>query len=346
MAIIKDFINKCLSVLRLGHEWVNKLVVGITDAAKSISYVETMIPVQADTFHKEIKKVDDKTFMHEYELLVRWSIKELDLVGKHVKIGIDVTEDKTWVEEDFGNTRPSTHNGFHHIKTYQFLNIAIVDPYFLPLMSIPYRQIDNLDSLTIDLLKYAKTLPFIIDLALFDRGFYITHLIDYLENIRGGNPTPYLMFVPKKGSVKDYIENTEFFDVFNHSFEYYKEKSGWKPSTNIVVWKPDPEMFPDVAWPFATNQEPTIETLDKYPKRWGHETGFRVHDEAKIKSKSNILLIRFFYHLLGMVFVLLWRMQSVKKYHMVFKRFLESVKCKYKDMITYPDPPPPDIHFY
>ena len=346
MAIIKDFINKCLSVLRLGQEWVNKLIVGITDAAKSISYVETMIPAQADTLHKEIKKIDNKTLMHEYELLTRWTIKELNLERKHVKIGIDVTEDKTWVENDFGNTRPSTHKGFHHIKTYQFLNIAIIEPYFLPLMSIPYRQIDSLDNLTIDLLKYAKTLPIIIDLVLFDRGFYIAHLIDYLENLRGGKPTPYLMFVPKTNDVKNYIDKTEFFNVFNHTFEFYKEKSGWKPSTKIIIWKPDPEVFPDIAWPFATNQEPCIETIDEYPKRWSHETGFRVHDEARIKSKSNVLLVRFFYHLLGMVLILLWRLQSVNKYHIIFKRFLESVKCKYKDLIIYPYPPPLEIYFY
>lgn len=346
MKIIKRYVNKCVSLLRLGHEWLNKLVVGLTDAAKSISYTETIIPTQADTLHKEIKNIDNRTLMREYESMVRWSLKELGLEGNHVKLAVDVTEDKTWIEEDYGNTRPSTHKGFHHIKTFQYLNIAIVKPYFIPLMSVPYRQIDNLDSLTIDLLKYIKKLPIIVDLVMFDRGFYIAHLIDYLENLRGGNPIPYLMFVPKKGSVKDYIHETEFFEVFNHTFEYYKDKSGWKPSTNIVVWKPDPIVHPDVAWPFATNQEPTVETISEYPKRWGHETGFRVHDEAKIKSKSSNPLIRFFYHLLGMVFILLWRLQSVNNFHIVFKRFLDSVKIRYQNLILFPDPPPHNTDYY
>ncbi|MBS3080119.1 hypothetical protein J4221_01490 [Candidatus Pacearchaeota archaeon] len=49
-------------------------------------------------------------------------------------------------------------------------------------MGVPYRQTDDLDALTIDLLKYAKTLPLIIDLILFDRGFYHANLIDFMEN--------------------------------------------------------------------------------------------------------------------------------------------------------------------
>lgn len=327
--------------MRLGHEWLNKLIAGIVEAAKTISYVETTIPSQADTFHKEIKNIDDRTIMHEFESIVRWALKELKLEGKHVKIGLDVTEDKTWIINDFGNTRPSTHRGFHHIKTFQYLNVAIIEPFFLPLMSVPYRQVDILENLTIDLLKFVKSLPIIVDLVLFDRGFYIAHLIDYLENKRGGDPTPYLMFIKRTESVKGYINQTEFFEVFHHIFNYSKDKSTWKPSTNIVIWKPDPIVHPEVAWPFATNQEPIIETIDKYPKRWGHETGFRVHDEARIKSKSNHLLIRFFYHLTGMLLIILWRIQSVKKQQIVFKRFLKLVEYSYLQLIPNPPPPPP-----
>jgi len=346
MKIIKRYINKCLLLLRLGHEWLNKLVVGVIEAARTISYVETTVPSKADTLHKEIKDIDVRTMMHEYESIVRWSLKELGLEGRHVKLGIDITEDKTWTESDYGNTRPSTHKGFHHIKTFQYLNVAIVEPFFLPLMSVPYRQIDILEMLTIDLLKFVKSLPIVVDLVLFDRGFYIAHLIDYMENKRGGDPTPYLMFIKRTEAVKRYIDQTEFFEVFHHVFDYSKNMSGWKPSANIMVWKPDPIVYPDVAWPFITNQKLDIETIDKYPKRWGHETGFRVHDEARIKSKSPNPLVRFFYHLLGMLLIILWRLQSEKKYHMVFKRFLKSVEYKYSELIIIPAPPPPPIIHY
>lgn len=339
MKIIKKFINKCLSLLRLGHEWLNKLTASIAEAARMNSYIETVSPSQADIFHKEIKNHDRKSLMREFENFVRQSLKELRIENKHVKVGIDVTEDNTWVQEAIYNTRPSTHKGNHHINTFQYLNIAITEPFFFPLMSVPYTKFDNLTSLTIDLLKYLKSLPLKVDLVLFDRGFYIAHLIDYLENRRRGEPTPYLMYIRKTEAVKNYISKTEILEVFQHTFDYCVDKSKWRPSCKIVVWKPDPEVYPDVAWPFATNLKPDLETLDKYPKRWSHETGFRVADEAQIKSKSRFLIIRFFYHLLGMVFVILWRIQSAKHKHFVFKIFLKSVEQKYSEFLINPPPP-------
>lgn len=340
MEIIKKFINKCLSLYRLGSEWCNKLITRLIEAGRTESYVETISPSQSDTLHKSIKGINVQTIMHEFENIVRWSLPLLDLEGSHVKLGIDVTEDSTWTKFGAHNVRPSSHQNMHHIKTWQYLNISIVDPFFLPLMSIPYRQIDDLDTLVIDLLKYVKTLPLIIDLVLFDRGFYHAHLIDLMENRRGKEPTPYLILVKKTKAVLKYISQTDHFDWYVHAFDYPKEKSIWHPSTTIIVWKPDPIFFPDVVWTYATNQNPTQDLVDSYPKRWGSENCFRVHDEGQIKSKSSNPIIRFFYHILGMVLIILWRTQSVSKDHIVYKQFLKSVEYKYRQMIIFEDPPP------
>lgn len=346
MGKIKEYLIKCLSgLLKVGKDWWNKLTSAVVEAGRTESYVETVSPSQADTLHKSIKAIDIQTIVHEYESVVRWSLPRLNLKGKHVKLGVDVTEDPTWTEYGAQNTRPSTHKGMHHIQTWQYLNISIVEPFFLPLMSLPYRQTDDLDTLVISLLKYVKTLPIIVDLVLFDRGFYHAYLIDFMENRRGKQPTPYLIFVKRTNVVKEYIYQTDHFDWFTHTMEYSKDKSKWYPQTTLTVWKPDPVVHPDVAWPFATNQEPTQELMDTYPKRWNHETGFRVHDEGHAKSKSSHPLIRFFYHLLGMILIILWRIQSVNKEHVVFKRFLKAVEGKYAKLVVYPDPPPPIISY-
>lgn len=334
--------NKCLSLARLGAKWLNKLTTSIIEAARTESYIETVSPSQADTLHKEIKYNDKKIFMDEYKSIVRWAIPELKLKDRHIKLGIDITEDLTWTEHGSWNTRPSTHKGQHHIESWQYLNVSIVEPFFLPLMSVPYRQIDNLDTLVIELLKYVRTLPITVDLILFDRGFYHAYLVDYLESCRRKS-WPYLILAKKTDAVKDYIYQTDIFDWFDHDMEYSKYQSKWRPKTTIVVWKPDPEVHPEVAWSFATNQKPTQDLLDAYPKRWGHETGFRIHDEAGIKSKSSNPLIRFFYHLLGMIMIILWRIQSIRKQHVVFKRFLKSIECRYASLVPIPDNPPPII---
>ena len=52
--IIRNFIDKNLSLSRLGENYLNKLVAGLIEAGRTISYIETYNPVQSDLFHKEI----------------------------------------------------------------------------------------------------------------------------------------------------------------------------------------------------------------------------------------------------------------------------------------------------
>lgn len=332
--ILRTFVNKCLSVSRLGKRWQDSLTQGIIEAGRTISYVETTTPSKSDTLHKAIKHCDSRAFMHEFEQVVRFATAKLNL--KKVKLGFDTTEDLTWMKDDY-NLRPSVYD--HPVNSWQYLNVSIVEPFYLPLMSVPYRQIDDLDSLVIDLLNYIRTLSIIVDLILFDRGFYHAHLIDYLNSIKKGKPYPYLILVPKRSPQKDYIQQTrdanKIFASYKHTFDYPKDKSTWHPSTIIMVKIVDEK----VAWCYATNQKPSLLLCMEYPKRWNLETGFRVHDEARIKSKSRISLIRFFYHLLGMLLIVLWRLQN-KVCIIVFKRYLKWLEYQFNDNLqgTYIPP--------
>jgi hypothetical protein len=332
MGIISNFIDKSLSLLRLGRKWFNELSAGIIEAGRTISYVETTSPTKADTLHLAIKNSEIRIFMHEFEQVVRYAISQLHL--KNVKIGFDTTEDLTWSEDNY-KLRPSVYD--RPLRSWQFLNVSIVEPYFLPLMSIPYTMLTDLDNLVIDLLRYVRTLPLIIELVLFDRGFYHAHLIDYLNNKKGGKPWPYLMLVPEREAQTNYIQQTRLtgktFAYYNHVFDYCKDKTEWHPSTTIMVKVVDEK----TAWCYATNQEPSLALCLEYPKRWNLETGFRVHDEARIKSKSLELKIRFFYHLIGMLLIILWRLQNSVRY-VIFKRFLKEVELRYAQI---PEQPPP-----
>ena len=321
--IIRDFSNKCLSLSYLGDNWNNNLVQSIIEAGRTISYVETLNPSKADKFHLSIKGSDKRWFMREFEKVVRFAIAKLKL--KRVKIAFDTTEDLTWMK-DCHNLRPSAYD--KHLPAWQYLSVSIVEPYFIPLMSIPYTMLNDLDNLVIDLLNYIKTLPLIVDLILFDRGFYHAHLIDYLDGKNRGWSWPYLMLVPERNVQKDYIQQTRdtnhMFASYKHTFSYTKDKSGWQPSTKIMVRIVDEK----TAWCYATNQRPSLNLCLEYSKRWNIETGFRVHDEARIKSKSRNLLIRFFYHLLGMLLIILWRLHNLVS-HYVFKRYLKLVEYEF-----------------
>jgi hypothetical protein len=323
--MISTFTNKCLSLLRLGSGWFSKLVQGIIEASRTISYVETVNPSQSDTLHKELKYSDEKTLKREYEKAVRTALKILRF-GR-VKLAIDTTEDPFWGKNGLQHTRVPVHDDSP--ASWQYINLSIVEPYFVPLMSLRYSQFDDLDKLAIDLLEYARTLPIKINLVLFDRGFYHAKLIDYLENKKGGRPLPYLILVPKNDAIKEYIGKCDkFMNVFKHIMNYSQKKSQWKPKTLIVIFKDvvkDKNGNP-IDFVFATNQKPCLNLLLMYRKRWNIETGFRIHDEARIKSKSSIPIIRFFYHLIGMLFIIMWRVNNFKKKYFVFKRYLKHIE--------------------
>lgn len=335
MSIISTFVNKTLGVLRLGNTWFSRLLASLVEAGRTHSYVETVNPSQSDTLHKEIKTIDFRVFKHEFENSVRLVLRPLYLTD--VEVAVDTTEEPYWGKNGFGNTRISTHDS--NQECYTFVNLSIVKPFFIPLMSLPYRQTDDLDTLAIELLEYLRLLPLRVRLVIFDRGFYHSRLIDYLENSRGHRPWPYLIFVPKNSKMQEYIQQTEGrLGVFKHKMNYKMKKSSWKPQTTIVVCKgigENKEKKP-IDWCFATNQRPSLNLVWIYKKRWNIETGYRIHDEATIKSKSSNPLIRYFYHLIGMVLVLVWRLNNYLKGHMVFKRYLKVVELRFVELVVKP----------
>ena len=325
MSIISEFVNKCISVLRLGNRWFSHLVGSIVEAGRTESYVETVCPGKADTLHKEIKWSDERILRREFEKAVRIVLKILRF-GR-VKVAVDCTEEPYWGRNGSYNTRARVHEKSD--ESWQYVNLSIVDPKFIPLMSLPYRQIDNLDHLVIDLLEYLQSLPLRVELILFDRGFYHWELIDYLNGCRRGKALPYLIFVPKNGAMKDYIKKTEGrLGVYLHNGEHSKKKTKWKPKTKIVICKSvgKDKSGKLLDWCFATNQKASLSLVGTYRKRWNIETGFRIQDEATIKSKSSNPLIRYFYHLISMIIILMWRIHNHIKGHMVFKRFLKFIE--------------------
>jgi len=325
--IIRKFVDKCLSLSRLGSKYLNRLTSGLIEAGRTISYLETYNPSQTDLFHKEIRFSDRKIFLKTFEKVVRKSIPKLRL--KRVKVAFDTTEDLTWCNS-CSFTRASAYEP--ELQGWQYLNLSIVEPYFIPLMSIPYTLFDNLDSLVINLVGYLESLPLKIDLMLFDRGFYHAHLIDFLNS----KNLPYLILVPRNPAIKNYIEQTRFFEHFKHKMTYKKEKSKWETHTIIMIKR----ISDKICFSYATNQKPSVWLTLEYKKRWNIETGFRIHDEARIKSKSKILLIRFFYHLLGMLMVIVWRLEQTER-KITFKRFLKDIEIIYFNNQINPIPPPP-----
>jgi hypothetical protein len=285
--------------------------------AKSHSYVETL-GQNADSLHRWIKSSYEEDFKRAFERQVRAAITHLRV--SYAKLAFDITS-----EPFYGKTRglyifdSPPEKGYP--GEFRFITVCLINrDKQIPLMALPVRH-GNQTRLAIELLEYCQTLFKKIRLALFDRGFYIAELIDYLEARR----IPYLILMPeKKGKIKQYIEETNKMGRFTHEMRYTKEKSVWKPKTTIVVCKG----LDDFAWLFATNVKlnTRAEYVWHYKRRWQIETNFRVEDEARIKSKSTVCLVRYFYFLVSLLLHIFWIVNKNIYYYVPFKKYLDNIE--------------------
>lgn len=338
MSILTNFINKSVSLLHFGNTWISGLCADIFESSRTISYVET-VGNKADTLHKFIKLSDKRVLKQAYELQVRNILKKLKI--KKVELAIDGKKDLYYGKNGSLNVRQiKPEHGAEEV--WEYIVLSIVHPIKVPLMAIPYNQGDDLATICIELLNYAKSLPIKIQKILFDRGFYNAHLIDYLESKNNKNSLPYLIFVPKNKAIKDYLNKIDGnFGVFKHQMNYSKEKSKWRPSTNIVICKNvgTNKKGEPYDWAFATNLKPSRKLVKEYKRRWNIETGFRIMEEGKIKSKSNKPLVRLFYFLLRALLTLIWVMNNILRIYRTYKLYLRVVEHELRKNEVYKPPP-------
>lgn len=170
----------------------------LVKVAKANSYVETL-GKNADTLHYWIKSSYEEDFGRAFESQVRKALKRLNV--NYGRLAFDTTP-----EPFYGKSRNfyifNTEKNTKHRGEFRFITVClIVRNKEIPLMALPVH-LDSQTRLTIELLDYCRTLFKQIRFAVFDRGFYIAEIIDYLEAHR----IRYLILVPeKKGKIRGYI---------------------------------------------------------------------------------------------------------------------------------------------
>jgi|TARA_B100001971_G_scaffold208886_1_gene231481 hypothetical protein len=338
MSIIKTFIAKSISLFHLGNTWMSGLCADIFEASRTVSYVET-VGDKADTLHKHISWAEERILKQAYELQIKDFLKKLRI--KKVELAIDGKQDLYYGENGSLNVRQIKHeNGAD--EAWEYIVISIIHPIKVPIMAVPYKQGDDLDKICMGLLEYSRSLPLTITKVLFDRGFYHAHLIDYLESKKEQRPLPYLILAKRDPSIKNYVQQTKgSLGVFRHTFNYNKHRSRWKPQTTIVVCKnagknKEGEWYDMI---FATNLKPSRTLVRQYSRRWNIETGFRIMEEGKIKTKSNNPLIRLFYFLLRALLTITWAMNNIVRIFMTYKGYLRAVEHKLRVVAKYKPPP-------
>jgi hypothetical protein len=312
-AEFKNFLKK----LSISEEYVTLLV----EASTSNTYIET-ISNKADSLHYHIAKGYVEYVNQEFYRLVKIKIKKLHLGA--VDIIVDITSENFYGK----STGLYLHNwtGEEGIQAkYHFLVAGIlfrnkIYPFYVAILPIGSFKSDYLGRIC----DICHEMKLKVRLMKLDRGFYAGEVIDELE-LKGMN---YLIFAKKSSLFKCMIEGTSKSVIVKHEIKYKKDKSSHLAETNIALVR----NVNDYDWCFATNYllQDVRKYVELYRARWSIETMFRVHDEARIKSKSVKPIIRLFYFMISMLLLFIWNLCA--KEECPFKRFVINLEQTLKNV--------------
>src|SRR3990167_6781011 len=310
LKMIKKHINYALGLFDDKNEITGyELLTILLESASCNTYIET-ISNKADIFYLRCKESLISMMEHAYLNCLKGISNKLNLDKKSVILAFDYTDENFYGEvqgfDIHGWTGKDAITG--HFK---FLTCSIVSddiPEKIPLISVPIRLGHYKSSVILHCLSLIKDYIGKINLILFDRGFYDKDLMYELTKLNYS----YLIFVPKHKDKKEILypmKIEEQIAIYNE-FTVNKNKSKY-PGENILIFLKqiyDPRSEKNYDWVFATNvEEVLLENLViSYKKRWRIETQFRVQDEARIRSTSKEMKIRFFFFLFEQMLQTIW----------------------------------------
>ena len=311
----KSFLKK-LSVPN--EEEFAKLLV---EASSRNTYIET-ISNKADSLHYHIAKGYVEYSNEEFYNLVEKKIKKLHLGA--VDIIVDVTSEifygksaglylHNWTGE------AGVEAKFHYLVAGILFRNKIY-PFYVAILRMGSFKAEFLGKIC----DLCDKLHLKVKLMKLDRGFYSGEIIDELE-LKDMN---YLIFAKKSSLFKCMLEGTDKSVIVKHEINYKKNKSSHSADTKIALVK----NVQDYDWCFATNifLRDARKYVELYRKRWSIETMFRVHDEARIKSKSVNPLIRLFYFMISMLLLFIWNLRAKNEFS--FKRFIINLEQMLKNV--------------
>jgi len=304
-----DFIHKTVSIKQNAVWKEENYAELVATAASHDTYLETVnkgtMP-NADTLHYRLEH--DTSVNALFSAFLSMTKKQLKkLKGRKAILIIDYTN-----EPFFGKTQNDWLHGYRpcqgSLGCYKFLAASLVvndQRYFV--YAKPVNLITDESFELLQILAHMEQLRIKIRVALIDRGFArSTENIAVLKDCG----VRYLGLYQKYKNVKKIINGMKR-KTINRKF---KVKG---TPTRLVIGKGKK----NIVWVFITDM--MLGEFDKYlklyKKRWNIETGFRVHDEARIKTKSTDIRVRYFLFLAAMLLYNVWKCLRIQ---ISFKRFI------------------------
>lgn len=292
-------------------------------AASHNTYVET-VSDKADSLNRYIKHSLTSCILHTYLHEMRRLSRIKGWQELPVMLAFDYTE-----ENFYGDVQGVDIHGWTCqdgvTGKFKFLTCSIVSdeiPEKIPLLSVPI-MIGHYKSHVVEyMLRLVSPLVGEIKLLLFDRGFCDNDLMYELNQ----QERPYLIFIPKQKDKQEKLLNLDEGEqiAIREDFFVKKQKTKFYDERYMVFLRQiyNEKNDEKYDWVFSTNVEEVAlgNIIAMYKKRWCIETGFRVQDEARIKSKSTDLKTRYFLFLFTQLLQANW--MCFYKNEVSFKKYL------------------------
>lgn len=207
---------------------------------------------------------------------------------------------------------------------FKYLTVSAVDQQNkLILGSLPVRIGADHVSLVMKLLQHARRY-ITPEVCLFDRGFDDHRLIDALQQAGVRYQILWCKHKWTKAEFKN-MKNGSKKEVtrtvkYNHNKSYHKIKVRFVLIKKYIRYQGGKAFN----WVFATNtrRKWQHQYVDKYKKRWGIETAFRVLDNIQIKTTTKNPIIRYFINLFCCLVYNLWKYARVLGCKVTLKNFV------------------------
>lgn len=207
---------------------------------------------------------------------------------------------------------------------FKFITVSCTDKHNkLILGSLPVHIGANITKLVMEMIEHAQHYVN-IDIVLFDRGFDDYKLVEALQK----TGLHYQILWKKNKWTKKIFKRMKIGEMneVNRQGTYSRDKSKYKVKIRFVLIKKYKRHKKSKAynWVFATNTRKKWQHfyVDKYRKRWGIETAFRVLDNIRIKTTTKNETIRYFINIFCCLIYNLWKITTILECNITLQNFV------------------------
>jgi len=314
---IVDFLNKAFLPFGKNSKNTTKVYAAKLVQASSHNFYVENISNKADRLHDRIEESYEECFGESYICCIE-NLRRFLRLGL-CTVAIDITHEDFFGAIEGFDIFPVNKDGKTGEFRYAVLSLVNkAETEKFPVYAVPFRLGQDLAKTIEQLLDVASKLLIRIRLALLDRWFYSAEVIGLLNK-----RLKYLILVPQwdifKCMLKQLKAENRVIAYIEHELILRKDFSKFRVKTKLILINNKE----DFDWVFATNlpNDKALYYIITYKQRWQIETNFRVRDEAKIRSRSRFMQVRYFYFLVSLLLHAIW-IVKIRKQGFSFSVFL------------------------